>query len=258
MGVFVITGASSGIGAHCKAKLVSQGHEVVNVDYAHGDIEVNLADPKARVQVIETLFERYPQGIDGLLLNAGVGPSVPAETLWAINFFAPIQLAQGLRPLLEKKRGACCLTSSNTITNRLVIKKDWVELLTNTLDEQRLSAFAQSIPAQMGGLVYSSGKRALVRWMRRVSASWGACGVRINAVAPGNTRTPMTDQMTDAQKQAALLLPIPTLYHEQCFLEPDAIAEAMVFLLSPQASAINGTVLYADGGTDALLNPDDL
>ena len=48
MGVYAITGASSGIGAKTKELLLQKGHEVINIDLKDGDICVNLATPEGR------------------------------------------------------------------------------------------------------------------------------------------------------------------------------------------------------------------
>ena len=93
----------------------------------------------------------------------------------------------------------------------------------------------------------------MARWVRRVSPSWATDGLRINAVAPGNTTTPMTKGMTEAQMDAALLIPIPTRYGRKEFLDAEEIANGIVFLASKKASGINGTILFIDGGIDALL-----
>lgn len=63
----------------------------------------------------------------------------------------------------------------------------------------------------------------------------------------------MTQGMTEAQRDAALLIPIPTRYGTREFLDAKEIANAIVFLASPQASGINGVTLFVDGGIDALL-----
>ena len=89
--------------------------------------------------------------------------------------------------------------------------------------------------------------------MRRTSASWAVDGTRINAVAPGNTTTPMTQNMTPEQKESALLIPIPTRYGTKEFLDAEEIANSIIFLSSPMASGINGIILFVDGGIDALL-----
>ena len=55
------------------------------------------------------------------------------------------------------------------------------------------------------------------------------------------------------QKEAALLIPIPTRYGTKEFLDAEEIANAICFLASPKASGINGVILFVDGGIDALL-----
>jgi len=59
--------------------------------------------------------EKYPDGIDELISNAGVGPTAPPEKIFALNFYAGTYIAEGLRPLLSKKKGCCVMTSSDSI-----------------------------------------------------------------------------------------------------------------------------------------------
>lgn len=257
MGIYVITGGTTGIGAEVRKKLLEQGHEVFNIDYKGGDVCADLSQKEGRKLALDAVHEKYPEGIDGMICNAGVGPVRPADMIFALNFFAAIEMAEGVRDLLKKKGGNCVLTSSNSITNSTV-RSDWVDMLSNVMDEDRIMEFAQEIPPQQRPSAYSSSKRALAKWMRRVSASWAYDGLRINAVAPGNTTTPMTQGMTDAQMEAALLIPIPTRYGKREFLDADEIANGIVFLSSKLASGINGVVLFIDGGIDALLNSERL
>lgn len=252
MGIYVITGGTTGIGAATRLKLAEAGHEVFNIDYKGGDYQADLSTREGRQGAVKAVFARYPDGIDALICNAGVGPTAPAKTIFALNFFAGVEIAQGLRPLLKKKAGCCVMTSSNSITNQTV-RPDWVDMLSNVMEEDRAMEVAEDIPAQLRPSAYSSSKHALARWVRRVSASWATDGLRINAVAPGNTSTPMTQGMTPVQKEAALLIPIPTRYRCKEFLDAEEIANGIVFLSSPLASGINGVILFVDGGIDALL-----
>lgn len=252
MSICVITGGTTGIGAETRQLLQEQGHEVFNIDYRGGDFLADLSTKEGRRQAVEAVFEKYPDGIDMLICNAGVGPTAPPKVIFALNFFASADLAEQLRPLLKKKRGNCVITSSNSITN-MTVRMDFVDLLSNVMDEERALEFAETIPTSLAASCYSSSKHALARWVRRVSASWAVDGLRINSVAPGNTTTPMTQNMTEAQRDAALLIPIPTRYGTREFLDAREIANGIVFLASPLASGINGVILFVDGGIDALL-----
>lgn len=252
MGIYVITGGTTGIGAVTREKLQAKGHVVYNVDYRGGDFCTDLSMPKGRKEALEEIHRRFPDGIDGIICNAGVGPVRSAEMIFALNFFAAVEMAEGVRDLLIKKGGSCVVTSSNSITNQTV-RPDWVDMISNVMDEERVLEFAKGIPAEQRASAYSSSKHALARWVRRISPSWAVDGLRINSVAPGNTTTPMTQGMTEAQMDAALLIPIPTRYGKREFLDAEEIANGIVFLISPEASGINGVILFIDGGIDALL-----
>lgn len=252
MGICVITGGTTGIGQAVKMSLQKQGHEVLNIDYKGGDVLADLSTEKGCHDAIQETIKRYPEGIDMLICNAGVGPMVPAASIFAINFFGVVSVAEGLRELLKKKQGSCVVTSSNSISHDTV-RCDWVDMLTDVMDRDRALSYAVKIPPELQNSAYSSSKHAIARWVRRVSPSWAVDGLRINAVAPGNTTTPMTQGLTDEQMEAALLIPIPTRYGRKEFLDAQEIAGPIVFLASKEASGINGAVLFVDGGIDALL-----
>ncbi|MFR5011818.1 MAG: SDR family NAD(P)-dependent oxidoreductase [Acutalibacteraceae bacterium] len=117
--------------------------------------------------------------------------------IFALNFFASVKIAEALRPLLKKKRQLC----GNLLQlhhQHDAVRMDWVDMLSNVMDEERILEFVKDIPRTQAASCYSSSKHALARWVRRVSPSWAVDGLRINSVAPGNTTTPMTQNMTDA------------------------------------------------------------
>lgn len=252
MAIYVITGGTTGIGAATRKTLLEQGHEVFNIDYKDGDYNADLSTKEGCESAVQAVYDKYPDGIDVLICNAGVGPQVPATFLFALNFFAVVEIAEGLRPLLKKKNGNCVVTSSNSIGHETV-RLDWATILTDVMDRDRTMEFAKDIPMEEGASFYSTSKYALARWVRRVSGSWATDGLRINAIAPGNTTTPMTQNMTEEQMNGALLIPIPTRYGTRTFLDAQEIANGIVFLASPLASGINGIILFVDGGIDALL-----
>ncbi len=254
MGVYVITGATSGIGAKTAGILAQRGHEVVNIDLNGGDINANLATPEGRAYAIEELHTRYPEGLDGLVCNAGVsGDNGSIPLIISLNYFGATEIARGVFDLLQLKGGSCVVTSSNSIAHGDA-RMDVVGMLNNHPDEERILALVGDYDAGLAHTFYAATKYALARWARRMSADWGARGVRVNAVAPGNVRTAMTDKLTPEHMVAVQALPVPTNYGGDPLMDPVEIANAIAFLVSPEARGVNGVVLFVDGGTDALLH----
>ena len=88
MGVYAITGASSGIGAKTKQLLEADGHRVINIDLKDGDICVNLASTEGRNEAIAKLHEMCPDGLDGMICNAGVsGACGNLALIISLNYF---------------------------------------------------------------------------------------------------------------------------------------------------------------------------
>lgn len=257
MGIYAITGASSGIGAKTKELLEKDGHKVINIDLKGGDICVNLALAEGRQQAIDELHRLCPDGLDGMICNAGVsGACGNLSLIISLNYFGTVAIAKGVYDLLEKKHGSCVVTASNTISQGAG-RMDIADLLNNIGDEARVLNLVGSLDSSnlsIGNSMYVSTKYALARWVRRVSASWAANGVRINAIAPGNVNTAMTATMSTSAKMALNALPIPTKFGMETLMDAEEIAEVMVFLVSQKARGINGNIMFVDGGTDALLN----
>ena len=62
MGIYVITGGSSGIGAKTVEILKEKGHQVVNIDLKGGDIDANLATKEGRKKALDALHRQFPDG----------------------------------------------------------------------------------------------------------------------------------------------------------------------------------------------------
>ena len=88
MSTYVITGGTTGIGAATRKLLQAQGHDVFNIDFKGGDYLADLSTPEGRQGAVDVVFRRYPDGIDVLICNAGVGPTAPPQMILALNFFA--------------------------------------------------------------------------------------------------------------------------------------------------------------------------
>lgn len=98
-----------------------------------------------------------------------------------------------------------------------------------------------------GAGVYSASKAAVESLTRTWAAEFGPGGVRVNSVAPGPTRTEGVEaEWGETNEELGRALPLGRT------ASPREIAEAVLFLASPRASFITGSVLHADGGGAAV------
>ena len=251
MGIYVLTGGATGIGAAVKQQLLDAGHEVFVIDIQQADCVADLSKPEERDKAINAVLDRYTDGIDGFIPCAGLGPNVkPHSLITKVNYFAAVQMVSALKPLLEKRRGAIVIISSNS-SSMPGLNKDYVSALLAG-DE---TAACELIDTLDGHNAYAGSKYALTTWMRSNNADYAQAGIHMNAVAPGITRTPLTDKvMADkdfgqAMKDFGATVPLGHIG------EPEQIANVVTFLLSDKAAFVSGSVFFVDGGHDALLRP---
>ena len=251
MKTYAMTGGATGIGAAIKSQLREQGHQVIVVDIKDADINADLSTAAGREQAVNAVKEKAPEGLDGLITCAGVGSNVPNHPLITeVNYFGTTELITGLKALLALKRGAVVIVSSNSAP--MNNSPEFVELLLQGEQDKAVS-FSETIAAQE---VYSGTKQAVARWMRSQTADFAAQGVRMNAIAPGYTQTPMTEKVekdpTYGPAIKQFMESIPVGFPGK----PEDQAEATCFLLSDAARFICGSVLFIDGGHDAMFRPD--
>lgn len=262
MGIYAITGGSKGIGEQTVSILRRQGHEVINVDIAGGDICVNLGTKEGRAAAIRLLHMRCPEGLDGYISNAGIAGLdrfKPSDVL-SINYFGAVAVMEGVHDLLKMKKGNCAVTASGSIAYTERGKYFVDRLLTDCGDEERICRFVNTWNQEVvGNDMYVSTKMALVRWVRRVAPSWAAGGVNVNAVAPGAVATTiMEGTLPKTLVEHGYYVPMPTLYGQDKIMDPREIAEALAFLALPGSKGISGAVLFCDSGTEAILRTEKM
>lgn len=253
MKTFAMTGGATGIGAAIKQSLLDAGHQVIVVDIKEADIIADLSTPDGRRDAIAAIRDAAGKGLDGLIPCAGVASNVPDGKLIAsLNYYGTVQLVEGLKDLLAQRQGAAVLISSNSAPHPT---RD--ELVTAMLEQDEDSA--RAIAAEMElQQVYSGSKQAVARWMRRNTVSYAKAGVRLNAVAPGYTQTPMTKGVEEDPNYGPAIREFMASIPVGRPGQPTDIANAVCFLLSPEASFICGSLLYIDGGHDAMGRPDQI
>lgn len=252
MALYAMTGGATGIGAALKTQLIDRGHEVISVDIKEGDIIADLSTAEGRETAINGICERAPDGLDGFIPCAGLPPVAPLALIAQVNFFAVTATVAGLQDLLAKKRGSVLIVSSNSAP--MVPADDpFVEACLSG-DE---GAAVAHIETRDGHTAYAGSKRAISMWMRRNVVAYAAAGVRMNALAPGITMTPLTEQVLEDEEMGQAIKDFGEMVPWGGTASPDQIANVMRFMLSEEADFVCGAVYFVDGGSDAMLRNDD-
>ncbi|RLQ22854.1 SDR family oxidoreductase [Seongchinamella sediminis] len=251
MGTYVITGGASGIGKAIAEQLQNEGHRTLAVDIQNADIVADLASPEGRDAAVAAIIEATGAGLQGLVTSAGVGSHVSNNTLVTnVNYFGTVELIQKLEDHLAEHNASVLLVSSNSAP--METNPEFIHSLLQG-DAGGACAIAEEM---QGHPVYSGTKQAVTIWMRRNAAAFAGKGVRMNAIGPGYTRTPLSQAAEDnpdyseSIKQFIASIPVGRPG------TPEDMADAASFLLGDRATFICGAMLFVDGGHDALMRPD--
>jgi NAD(P)-dependent dehydrogenase (short-subunit alcohol dehydrogenase family) len=248
----VVTGCASGIGAAVRARLEGDGVRVIGVDLRDAEVEADLSSAQGRELALTEALERSGGRLDHLVPCAGVGESAPLPVIASVNYFGTVELIDGFSAALAKGDSPGCVAiCSNSARMAPFDDTPYVKAL---LAEDEAAAHAALEEGGHGFLAYAGSKLALGKAVRRRAKAWGRAGIRLNAVAPGATMTPLlrTSMEHPVYGQYVKDLEIPV----GRWGEPAEIAAAVAFLLGPEARFVHGSILYVDGGTDAALRPD--
>lgn len=235
-----------------RARLEHEGCRVIGIDLVGQEIEADLSTPPGRSSAVNDVVDATDGTIDALVVCAGLGPHVPDLALVAsVNYFGAVEVLDGLRPVLAGgDQPAAVAISSNSISLVPVTDRSFLDALLGGNEPE-----AQRLARELDGpTVYAMTKLALAVAVRRRATDWGAAGVRLNAIAPGPVETPLLQGSLDDPVLGQLVDALPVPLERRA--RPEEIAGTIAFLLGPDASYVHGALLFADGGTDAMVRPD--
>lgn len=259
MGVYVVTGAASGMGRSTAEQLRWEGHQVIGVDLRDTEIIADLSTNEGRVRAIEEIYQKADGRLDGAVFAAGLGPVPGRERLIAeVNYCGVVQVLEGIRDLLAAAGNAkVVIFSSNSTTTNPGVPEELVYAFRERDTEKVLEIVGAMDPAIAPTYVYAGSKTAVTHWMRTIGVDeeWAGAGIRVNALAPGAIRTPLLEQQLNDPKLAPAIKAFPIPVRE--FGKPEEVATWAIFMLSPAANFLCGSVIFLDGGTDAYFRADD-
>ena len=238
--IAVVTGGTRGIGYAIVKKYLENGAKVVlfgsreetvqkalsslkeeNADWEVNGDYPNLKDAKAVEAAIEKVKEKYGR-IDILVNNAGISDSKPVTDYTAEHFENIMQLnvsaiINAIMPAVKimKEQGSGCIINTSSMV---------------------------SICGQPSGVAYPTSKSAVNGMTWSLARELGPSGIRVNAVAPGITKTDMVAALPEKMIQP-LINAIPL----RRVGEPEDVANAFLFLASEMAAYVTGENLSVAG-----------
>lgn len=235
----IITGSGQGIGAAVAKRLAKDGFDIavndlneengrrtaeecralgVKADYFKADVS-KLSECEEMVKAIKEEFG----SIDVLVNNAGITRDGLLARMSEENYDLVIAVNQKSVFNMMKTVGSIMMKQrSGRIIN--------------------LSSVA-GLYGNAGQFNYSASKAAIIGMTKSAAKELGSRGINVNAVAPGFIRTPMTDALTDAQKEAILNLIAMKRYGEV-----EEIAGVISFLAGKDSTYVTGQVIEISGG----------
>ena len=243
----VITGAASGIGRATALLAAQEGARVVVADVAETLTDTataiqaaggeaiacptDVSDAAAVAALISTCVDAWG-GIDGIYANAGVpGAGKPMAEITAEDFARTLAI--------------------NTIGVFLCVQQAVPHLVQQGSGSIVCTASVAALRANAGGVDYSASKAGVISIAQTVAYQLYGTGVRINAICPGLIETGMTRPVFERARSRGNESRIGQINPAARYGEPREIAAMACFLLSDDASYVNGQALPVDGGLSA-------
>ncbi|HZQ30194.1 MAG TPA: SDR family oxidoreductase [Mycobacterium sp.] len=219
----VVTGGASGIGAAVVDRLRDVGQDVVVWDLRGGEIDCDISDPDAVAEAIEKTVSDHGAP-DRLVACAGIGASgllleqSPADWQRVIDV--------NLTGTWLTMRAVAHAMIDAGVAGSIVA----VSSISGTIADRDMGAYCVS-------------KAGIDMLVRVAACEWGSRGIRVNAVGPGVTRTPMLSQAQQLPGWVDTLTERTPLGR---LGEADDVAQAVVAVL--EMPWVTGQTLFADGG----------
>lgn len=230
--VVAVTGGASGIGAATARLLAAQGQRVVVLDREAGAAAperatffgVDVTQPDLVHAAFEHIFQTFGR-LDGLVNSAGIesrsllGQMTAAQwdRVMDVNLKGTMLCSQAAAALMKRGGGGAIVNVASIAGKRM---------------------------SYSGDSAYTASKGAVLAFTRHAAFELAIDHIRVNAVCPGPTLTPMIHRSLSQQRMDAVVQTVPL----GRWVQPDDVAHAICFFLGDGAAMCTGTTLDVDGG----------
>ena len=231
----LIVGATGGIGSSLTKSFANAGailglaskdseamNKIANEVNAKHVYTIDLSDLNGLESFIEKA-DTEMGGIDVMLCNAGITKDSLSMKMKTENFQKVIDI---------------------NLTSTFILNRDMAKKMMRRKNGRIINtASIVGVMGNPGQANYVASKAGMIGMTKSIALEYASRGITINCIAPGFIKTPMTDVLTDEQKNA-MLSRIP----EGRFGNPEDIANTAIFLASDEAAYITGQTIHVNGG----------
>lgn len=257
----IVTGAGRGIGAAIVARLQAEGAQVAALDLNHGDaaasganlaFSCNVAQSESVSAAVRQAREEFGR-LDIAVSNAGIGqaPRDGSEQFYGAMARQSAELEKAGRSdiiveqLIHMEDEGWAAVLSVNLNGTFYLCREFARILAEDRNPGSIiNISSTSAQSGEGSPHYCASKAAVIGLTRQLSRELAPRKIRVNAVAPGPTNSPIMQGIPDEWITSMQnSVPLGRL------AEPAEIAAAVAFLASDDASYVSGSVLVANGAS---------
>ena len=266
--VGIATGGARGMGLECARRMLDLVDVVLLVDRDEAGVAAAAAELAASGATVEPavadvtdenalarLADRSARlgTLRAVAHAAGVSPTMADwRAMFAVDLVGTARLAEALRPLATAGTALVCFASMASVLGIREPQAEADAALDEPLDERLLDRIHEALGAAVEdpGMAYAWAKRGVQRFVQAEAVRLGPVGARACSVSPGVIDTEMGRQERESHPFMDVLVERTPLGRTG---RPEELAAVVAFLLSDEASFLNGTDLLVDGGVCAAL-----